>query len=117
MNCVSWRLRPPGRRSSPEMRMMSGKSAPTRSRIAWMTSRIAEEEIPSAIVGASQQNAPAGGPSYAEWGDEKVRRVVPLGSWQRCEDVADMVLFLVSRRAAQVTGQTINVDGGFVMHW
>ena len=65
----------------------------------------------------SQQNAPAGGPSYAEWGDEKVRRVVPLGSWQRCEDVADMVLFLVSRRAAQVTGQTINVDGGFVMHW
>jgi 2-hydroxycyclohexanecarboxyl-CoA dehydrogenase len=33
------------------------------------------------------------------------------------EDIADMVAFLSSARAAQVTGQTINVDGGFVMHW
>ncbi len=33
------------------------------------------------------------------------------------EDIADMILFLSSRRSAQVTGQTINVDGGFVMHW
>ena len=30
---------------------------------------------------------------------------------------ADMVVFLSSARANQVTGQTINVDGGQVMHW
>jgi 2-hydroxycyclohexanecarboxyl-CoA dehydrogenase len=55
--------------------------------------------------------------SYEEWGDEKVQKMIPLGTWQQPEDIADMILFLSSRRAAQVTGQTINVDGGFVMHW
>ena len=55
--------------------------------------------------------------SYEEWAGEKVRAVVPLGRWQKPEDVADMVVFLSSARAGEVTGQTINVDGGFVMHW
>jgi 2-hydroxycyclohexanecarboxyl-CoA dehydrogenase len=55
--------------------------------------------------------------SYEEWAGEKVRTVVPLRRWQTPADVADMVLFLSSTRAAQVTGQTINVDGGWVMHW
>jgi 2-hydroxycyclohexanecarboxyl-CoA dehydrogenase len=54
---------------------------------------------------------------YETWGDEKVRRVVPLGTWQEPDDVAQMIVFLSSDRARQVTGQTINVDGGFVMHW
>jgi 2-hydroxycyclohexanecarboxyl-CoA dehydrogenase len=55
--------------------------------------------------------------TYEEWADEKVRRVVPLGRWQEPEDVAAMAVFLASERGRNVTGQTINVDGGFVMHW
>jgi 2-hydroxycyclohexanecarboxyl-CoA dehydrogenase len=55
--------------------------------------------------------------SYEEWAAEKIRTVTPLGRWQKAEDVADMVAFLSSGRANQVTGQTINVDGGQVMHW
>ena len=55
--------------------------------------------------------------SYEDWAGDKVRAVAPLGRWQDPEDVADMVAFLSSARAAQVTGQTINVDGGQVMHW
>ena len=55
--------------------------------------------------------------SYEEWAAEKIRRVVPLGRWQTPEDVAAMAVFLASPRAANVTGQTVNVDGGFVMHW
>ncbi len=55
--------------------------------------------------------------SYEDWAGDKVRAVVPLGRWQAPEDVADMVAFLSSARAGQVTGQTINVDGGQVMHW
>ena len=55
--------------------------------------------------------------SYEDWAGDKVRAVAPLGRWQEPEDVADMVAFLSSARAAQVTGQTINVDGGQVMHW
>ncbi|MBI5760499.1 MAG: SDR family oxidoreductase [Planctomycetales bacterium] len=55
--------------------------------------------------------------TYEEWAGEKVRNVIPLGRWQLPEDIADMIVFLSSDRANQVTGQTINVDGGFVMHW
>jgi 2-hydroxycyclohexanecarboxyl-CoA dehydrogenase len=53
---------------------------------------------------------------YDEWAAEKIRQLVPLGHWQQPEDVADMIVFLSSARASQVTGQTINVDGGYVMH-
>jgi 2-hydroxycyclohexanecarboxyl-CoA dehydrogenase len=55
--------------------------------------------------------------SYHDWAREKIERIVPLARWQTPADIADMVVFLSSDRAQQVTGQTINVDGGFVMHW
>jgi 2-hydroxycyclohexanecarboxyl-CoA dehydrogenase len=63
------------------------------------------------------QAAPAERLSYEEWAGRKVRAVVPLGRWQTPAAIADMIVFLSSDRAAHVTGQTINVDGGFVMHW
>jgi 2-hydroxycyclohexanecarboxyl-CoA dehydrogenase len=59
----------------------------------------------------------AGRPDYEQWAGEKVRALVPLGRWQTAEDVAAMAVFLASPRAGNVTGQTINVDGGYVMHW
>jgi NAD(P)-dependent dehydrogenase (short-subunit alcohol dehydrogenase family) len=65
----------------------------------------------------ARQQPPGQGRSYELWADEKVRRVCPLGRWQTPEDVANMAVFLASPRADNVTGQTINVDGGFVMHW
>jgi len=55
--------------------------------------------------------------SYHDWAREKIQKIVPLGRWQTPADIADMVVFLSSARSQQVTGQTINVDGGFVMHW
>ena len=54
--------------------------------------------------------------TYEDWANEKIRRLIPLQSWQTPEDIANMIVFLSSARTAQVTGQTINVDGGFVMH-
>lgn len=53
--------------------------------------------------------------SYNDWASNKIRSIVPLGRWQSCDDIASMIVFLSSDRANQVTGQTINVDGGFVM--
>ena len=53
--------------------------------------------------------------SYEDWGDAKINQLTPLGTWQQPKDVADMILFLSSKRADQVTGQTINIDGGQVM--
>jgi len=55
--------------------------------------------------------------TYDEWAGEKVKTIVPLGRWQEPEDIASMAVFLASSRAANVTGQSINVDGGYVMHW
>jgi NAD(P)-dependent dehydrogenase (short-subunit alcohol dehydrogenase family) len=65
----------------------------------------------------ARQQPPEERRSYEDWADEKVRRMVPLGRWQTVEDIAAMALFLASARAENITGQTINVDGGFVMHW
>ncbi len=65
----------------------------------------------------NDQQAPEKRRTYEDWAGEKVRTVVPLGRWQEPEDVADTVVFLSSARAGQITGQTINVDGGQVMHW
>jgi NAD(P)-dependent dehydrogenase (short-subunit alcohol dehydrogenase family) len=53
--------------------------------------------------------------SYEEWSGEKLRRLVPLGRFQEPEDIAAMAVFLASSRARNITGQTVNVDGGYVM--
>jgi NAD(P)-dependent dehydrogenase (short-subunit alcohol dehydrogenase family) len=55
--------------------------------------------------------------SYEDWANDKVQKVVPLGRWQEPADIAAMAVFLASERGRNITGQTINVDGGFVMHW
>src|SRR5262249_52927117 len=55
--------------------------------------------------------------TYDEWAEAKIRRLVPLGRWQDPRDIAARAVFLASPRAHNITGQTINVDGGYVMHW
>lgn len=54
---------------------------------------------------------------YEDWAGEKVRAVIPLQRWQTPADIAELTLFLASPRAQNITGQTLNVDGGWVMHW
>ena len=53
---------------------------------------------------------------YDPWAQEKIKKISPLGRWQTPEDVAAAAIFLASPRAQNITGQTINVDGGQVMH-
>ena len=57
------------------------------------------------------------GPNDTGWADEQVHDIVaqrmPFGRWGRPDDVADLVEFLVSDRAAWITGQTIDSDGGW----
>ncbi|MAG37722.1 MAG: short-chain dehydrogenase [Dehalococcoidia bacterium] len=43
---------------------------------------------------------------------EEVGKTVPLGRIGEAEEVADLVAFLVSDRAAYITGTSINIDGG-----
>jgi len=46
---------------------------------------------------------------------QKMRRMIPLGRFGTGDDVANVVLFLVSQQGGYVTGQVINCDGGMVM--
>ncbi len=55
--------------------------------------------------------------TYDAWAAEKIKTVTPLNRWQEPGDMAAMAVFLASDQAKNVTGQTINVDGGQVMHW
>jgi len=55
--------------------------------------------------------------TYEEWAGEKVNTVIPLKRWQTPADVAAYAVFLASPLAQNITGQTLNVDGGWVMHW
>jgi NAD(P)-dependent dehydrogenase (short-subunit alcohol dehydrogenase family) len=45
--------------------------------------------------------------------EERVNRIVPLGSSGTPEQIAHAMVFLASRYASYITGQTLTVDGGF----
>jgi len=46
---------------------------------------------------------------------ERLLQMIPLARLGKPEEVADLVAFLASDRAAYITGQTIRVDGGMAM--
>jgi 2-hydroxycyclohexanecarboxyl-CoA dehydrogenase len=74
-------------------------------------------ELNQSVWAAWRARQPEGAQSYEQWAAEKIRRNVPLNRWQDAEDVAALAVFLTSSRAKNITGQTMNVDGGQVMHW
>lgn len=53
---------------------------------------------------------------YTTWAEEKIRKISPLGRWQQPAEFAAMAVFLASDHAKNITGQTLNIDGGQVMH-
>ncbi len=70
-----------------------------------------------AVWAASQARLPVEQrQDYAVWAEEKIRKVSPLGRWQTPEEYAAMACYLASPHARNITGQTLNVDGGQVMH-
>ncbi len=54
--------------------------------------------------------------SFDDWAAEKIKKVSHLGRWQMPDEYAAMACFLASDHAKNITGQTINIDGGQVMH-
>jgi NAD(P)-dependent dehydrogenase (short-subunit alcohol dehydrogenase family) len=46
---------------------------------------------------------------------KEMEKLIPMGRVGRPEEIADAVLYLCSSAASYITGQSISVDGGFVM--
>jgi len=44
-----------------------------------------------------------------------MEKIIPMGRVGRPEEIASAVLWLCSDAASYVTGQSISVDGGFIM--
>lgn len=49
--------------------------------------------------------------------DRMLKTFVPMGRMGKAEEIADTVLWLCSSAASYVTGQSISVDGGYVMRY
>jgi len=55
------------------------------------------------------------GKSFAEMSEE-LRNKVPIKRFIKPEEAAPLALYLASDDSAAMTGQSINLDGGFIMH-
>lgn len=74
-------------------------------------------DLNESVWAAGQAQRPAAErQSYADWAGEKIRKISPLGRWQTAEECAAMAVFLASDAGRNITGQTLNIDGGQVMH-
>ncbi|MBG88213.1 MAG: oxidoreductase [Verrucomicrobiales bacterium] len=76
-----------------------------------------QTELNKSVWAAGQELLPeAERQSYEEWGQAKISKNSPLGRWQKPDEFGSMAVYLASHRARNITGQTINIDGGQVMH-
>ena len=87
--------------------------APYGIRVNALSPGMVRTELNRSVYAASKE---ATSMSYEEWADEKIRRVSPLGRWQEVSEFGAMAVFLASDACRNLTGQTLNVDGGQVMH-
>ena len=53
---------------------------------------------------------------YESWAQDKIQQIAPLGRWQTPDEYGAMAVYLASDHARNITGQTLNIDGGQVMH-
>lgn len=91
--------------------------APHGVRVNALSPGMVRTSLNESVWAASQARLPESErQDYAVWAEEKIRKVSPLGRWQTPEEYAAMACYLASDHARNITGQTLNVDGGQVMH-
>lgn len=98
------------------MQCLAKDLAPHQVRVNIVNPGMVQTSLNRSVWAASQEGLPADQQeSYESWAMAKIQRVVPLGRWQTTREVASMIVYLASKHGASITGQCLNVDGGFVM--
>lgn len=87
--------------------------APYGIRVNAMSPGMVKTELNRAVFESSKESKTT---TYETWAEEKIKRVSPLGRWQEVDEFGAMAVFLASENGRNITGQTINIDGGQVMH-
>jgi glucose 1-dehydrogenase/sorbitol-6-phosphate 2-dehydrogenase len=91
--------------------------APHQVRVNALAPGMVKTTLNESVWAAGQANLPdKERQSYDDWAEDKIRKVSPLGRWQEPAEFAAVACFLASDQARNITGQTLNVDGGQVMH-
>ena len=99
------------------MQCVAKDFAPFGARSNALSPGMVQTSLNQAVWAASQAKLPeTGRQTYDAWADEKIRKVSHLGRWQQPSEYAAMAVFLASEHAKNITGQTLNIDGGQVMH-
>ena len=65
-------------------------------------------------MGIATQSTKAGPIGGAEIFERYYKRLVPLRRMIEADEIGQVACFLASPAAAAITGQALNVDGGFV---
>ena len=96
----------------------AGAYGVSKAAIASLSSQLAVEWGPqgirSNVVNPGMTRTPLTQARYDLPGiSERMAAAIPAGRIGRPQDIAEAVLFLASDRSAYITGQQINVDGGF----
>jgi NAD(P)-dependent dehydrogenase (short-subunit alcohol dehydrogenase family) len=86
-------------------------------RVNALSPGMVQTDLNEAVWRAGQEKLPPEQQQdYVTWGSQKISKVSPLGRWQTPPEYAAMAVYLASQHAKNITGQTINIDGGQVMH-